>query len=70
MRTMKLHRVVSADFTVLMASLQSEQAIACAENEGWPAAPDMTAPAVAPPAPRLVQQPSWPALAASRRRPR
>lgn len=58
MRTMKLHRVVSADFTVLMASLQSEQAMACAENEGWPAAPDMTAPAVAPPAPRLVQQPS------------
>ena len=70
MRTMKLHRVVSADFTVLMASLQSEQAMVCAENEGWPAAPAMRAPPVAPPAPRLVQHPPCPARAASRRRPR
>ncbi|WP_144409200.1 hypothetical protein [Pseudoxanthomonas suwonensis] len=36
MRTTKLHRVVTQDFPVLLAVLQSAEAVACAENEGWP----------------------------------
>lgn len=46
MRTTKLHRVVREDFPVQLAFLQSAEAVACAENEGWPVPEDESDPAV------------------------